>query len=71
MGRDFLSVPAGSVEAQAWHRSLRSRMSQGLQLREYVARDYLVLYSVSDRTVDLLAIKHHGQLSFDFGAHWH
>jgi len=40
------------------------------ELREYLAGDYLILYALIDRSVYLLSIKHHRQLSFDLGAHW-
>ena len=45
-------------------------------LREYLHGDYLILYSVVDASsgvtssVYLLSIRHHRQLSFDFGKLW-
>ncbi len=35
------------------------------QLREYVMTDYLLLYVLGTDAIDLLAVKHHKQLSFD------
>jgi hypothetical protein len=28
------------------------------------------LYRIEDRAIDLLAIRHHRELSFDFAGHW-
>ena len=40
-------------------------------MREYVLKDYLLLYALIDgATVYLLSIRHHRQLSFDFEGHW-
>jgi len=40
-------------------------------LREYVLKDYLLLYALIDgATIILLSIRHHRQLSFDFEGHW-
>lgn len=41
-------------------------------LREYLHGDYLMLYVAmdADATVYLLSIRHHRQLSFDFGHLW-
>jgi plasmid stabilization system protein ParE len=69
MGRLFLDRPAQSVEARQMIRQLESRIGS-TTLREYVAGDFLILYGARGRTVYLLSIKHHRQLSFDFPAHW-
>lgn len=69
MGRTFLDRPAQSVEARQKIKQLRSRMGT-TAIREYLAGDFLILYAVQSRTVHLLSIKHHRQLSFDFPAHW-
>ena len=41
-------------------------------LREYLHGDYLLLYAAMDaqKTVYLLSIRHHRQLSFDFARLW-
>ena len=41
-----------------------------VELREYLAGDYLILYSLAGSTVYLLSIRHHRQLSFDFNRLW-
>jgi hypothetical protein len=69
MGRPFLDRPAQSVEARQKITQLESRIGN-TTLREYVAGDFLILYGAQGRTVYLLSIKHHRQLSFDFPAHW-
>lgn len=69
MGRAFLDRPAQSVETREKIRRIESRIGSAT-LREYLAGDFLILYAVRERTVYLLSIKHHRQLSFDFPAHW-
>lgn len=69
MGRPFLDQPAQSVEARQKIKQLKSRMGTAA-IREYLAGDFLIPYAIQSRTVHLLSIKHHRQLSFDFPAHW-
>ena len=69
MGRPFLDRPAESAEARERIERLESALGRG-GLREYLAGDFLILYAIRDRTVYLLSIKHHRQLSFEFSAHW-
>ena len=69
MGRLFLERPAESVEARERIERLESAFGHG-GLREYLAGDFLILYAIRERTVYLLSIKHHRQLSFEFSAHW-
>ncbi len=66
MGRSFFDRGVGSVEAHAKIERLARRLGDG-ELREYLSGDYLLLYALMQRTVYLLSIKHHRQLSFDFG----
>ncbi|MEE4302232.1 MAG: type II toxin-antitoxin system RelE/ParE family toxin [Pseudomonadales bacterium] len=70
LGLEFLKHRPSSLEAHDRIAALRTRFGTGLALREYIARDYLILYVVGDETLDLLAIKHHSQLSFDLKDHW-
>ena len=74
MGRPFLNRPVGSVEATnalaALRVKLEALMGQPDGLREYVMDNYLVLYALIDGNIQLLSIKHHRQLSFNFDAHW-
>ena len=69
IGRSFLEREAHSVEARQRIRQLVSRIGT-TSLREYIAGDFLILYVVQEKSVYLLSIKHHRQLSFDFPAHW-
>jgi hypothetical protein len=58
-----------SVQGVARQSALLRRLGEGVVLREYVVDEYLVLYAVHAH-VDLLAIRHHRQLSFDLRAFW-
>ncbi len=69
MGRPFLDRPPGSVEVAGGLEKLRARLGSG-ELREYLLKDYVVLYLSDADSVGLLSIKHHRQLSFDFDQHW-
>ena len=69
MGRLFLERMPQSMEAQQRMQALKKRTDAG-ELREYLSGDYLMLYALIGTRVNLLAIKHHRQLSFDLGAHW-
>ena len=74
MGRPFMNRAAGSVEAttalETLHSKLAALMAGPEGLREYVMDHYLVLYLQCEKNIQLLSIKHHRQLSFDFEAHW-
>jgi hypothetical protein len=39
-------------------------------LREYALKDYLLLHALIGGAINLLAIRHQRQLSFDFAGHW-
>lgn len=64
MGRSFLERVPGSVEVVVAQSALRARLVGG-DLREYLLRNYLVLYALERDVIHLLAIRHHRQLSFD------
>jgi len=70
MGRDFLSHRAASFEGAARHRRLRERIGEATEIHEYIADDYILLYAVHGENLDLLSIKHHRQLSYDFLGAW-
>lgn len=73
MGRQFLELPALSVEAMSRVEKLRTQLDglgSNSDIREYVLSRYLVLYAVIEATVYLLSIRHHRQLSFDFEDLW-
>ena len=74
MGRPFLSRAVGSVETTNALAALRTKLAALIAdadgLREYIMDHYLVLYAQIGGNIQLLSIKHHRQLSFDFEAHW-
>ena len=70
IGRRYLDKPSQSSEALAQLAALP--VGAPAALREYLHGDYLMLYTATDAdaTVTLLSIRHHRQLSFDFGKLW-
>jgi ParE toxin of type II toxin-antitoxin system, parDE len=73
MGRPFFTHTPHSVEALAIVNRLRAtltRIANDADLREYILRDYVILYALVQGNVYLLSIKHHRQLSFDLGRFW-
>ncbi len=72
MGRSFLQRQPTSVRAKASAEQLQAPLrtlntaTHTADIREYVMTDYLLLYALTGDTIDLLAIKHHKQLSFNF-----
>lgn len=75
IGRPFMARQPRSVETTNALAKLHTKLS-GLNqksdaLREYILKDYLLLYALIDgATVYLLSIRHQRQLSFDFEGHW-
>ena len=74
MGRPFLARQPRSVETTNALAALRAKLlaltTDPEALREYVLKDYLLLYAQIDGTIYLLSIRHQRQLSFDFEGHW-
>ncbi len=74
IGRPFLARQPRSVEATNAQAALRAKLSALTPdtdaLREYVIKDYLLLYAPLGGTIYLLAIRHQRQLSFDFEGNW-
>ena len=70
MGRRYLDSPPRSVEGLDLLATLPPGAADHLRL--ILQGDYLVLYVADDhtRTVTLLSIRHHRQLSFDFVRMW-
>ena len=68
IGRRYLDQPPQSVEALDQFGRLPRQAADSL--REYLTGDYLILYSLAASTIYLLSIRHHRQLSFDFGKLW-
>ncbi|MGQ0836066.1 MAG: type II toxin-antitoxin system RelE/ParE family toxin [Gammaproteobacteria bacterium] len=70
LGREYLIRQPESLEGHARYRRVSKALGSGMELREYIAGDYLLLYAVRRADVFLLSIKHHRQLSFDLRAFW-
>ncbi|WP_299072504.1 type II toxin-antitoxin system RelE/ParE family toxin [Accumulibacter sp.] len=74
MGRPFLARQPRSVEATNALAALRTKLSaltaDADALREYVLKDYVLLYAPIGGAIHVLAIRHQRQLSFDFEGHW-
>lgn len=70
IGRRYLANPPQSAEALAQLAALPAGAPDAL--REYLHGDYLLLYAAIDaqKTVYLLSVRHHRQLSFDFARLW-
>lgn len=70
LGRPYLDHPPRSVEALALLATLPPGSADRPRL--YLAGDFLILCVVdkTDAVVTLLSIRHHRQLSFDFGKIW-
>lgn len=70
IGRRYLANPPQSAEALAQLAALPTGAPDAL--REYLHGDYLLLYAAMDvqKTVYLLSIRHHRQISFDFARLW-
>ena len=74
MGRPSLARQPRSVETTNALAALRAKLlaltTEPEALREYVLKDYLLLYAPIGGAIYLLAIRHQRQLSFDFEGHW-
>ena len=68
IGRRYLDQPPQSAEAMTQLAALPPGAADAL--REYLHGDYLILYTFTDSTVDLLSIRHPRQLSFAFAKLW-
>lgn len=74
MGRPFMLRQPRSVETTNALAALRAKLlaltADPEALREYMLKDYLLLYAQIGGAICLLAIRHQRQLSFDFQGHW-
>ncbi|MBK8744726.1 type II toxin-antitoxin system RelE/ParE family toxin [Propionivibrio sp.] len=74
VGRPFMLRQPRSVETTNALATLRAKLlaltTDTEALREYVLKDYLLLYAQIGGAIYLLAIRHQRQLSFDFEGHW-
>jgi plasmid stabilization system protein ParE len=69
MGRSFFERTSRSVEGSMHLADLKTRAGQR-EIREILTGDYLLLYLDDGKTVHLLSIRHHRQLSYDLPGHW-
>lgn len=69
MGRVLLDRKAESVESVRAQKELAKKAGKR-KIREYLVDDYLILYLDDGKTVSLLSIRHHRQLSYDFRGMW-
>lgn len=69
-GRSLLPRAVRSTKANARAKELRTFLTKGEDLREFMIDDYLVLYLIRRGHVIFLAVKHHRQLSFDLKGFW-
>jgi plasmid stabilization system protein ParE len=70
MGRAFLARRPLSAEGRARLQRILDRLGPGVEIREYIHDNYVMLYMCQKDGIFLLAIRHHRQLSFDLRAHW-
>ena len=70
IGADFLARAPSSVDGLALFERVVKFAATGAQVRQLIDGDYVIVYLVKGASVHLLSIKHHRQLSFDFGGHW-
>jgi len=74
MGRPFMLRQPRSVESTNALTALRAKLlaltTDPEALREYLLKDFLLLYAQIDGAIYLLAIRNQRQLSFDFEGHW-
>lgn len=73
MGRPFLTRATHSIEALMIADRLRAQLVElevGAELREYVMREYVILYALVGNNAYFLSMKHQRQLSFDLSRFW-
>jgi hypothetical protein len=73
IGRPFMQRQQRSLEVCLQIPTLQGKLAElgmGSELREFLTKDYLILYTFNERHGYLLSIKHHRQVSFDFSALW-
>jgi len=70
IGADFAARAPLSREGQVLFERLVALAGPDAEVRQWIEGDDVILYLVRGRSIFLLSIKHHRQLSFDFGGHW-
>lgn len=69
-GRSFLERSIRSNEALATAQKVKEKLSEGDDLREFIADEYLILYVVRAKQIVFLSVRHHRQLTFDLKRFW-
>lgn len=69
MGKDFMERKTESDEAKQKTAGIMVAAGKA-EIREVIRGDYLILYALQEDVIDLLSIRHHRQLSFDFLSFW-
>lgn len=67
LGRDFFERQAKTVKGAAARRKLALAF-KGMELRELVLDEHLILYVIDGAVLSLVAIKHHRQRTFQLGS---
>lgn len=70
MGAEFLERAPLSTDGKVLFARVAALLGPGDSLRQLVIGDYVLLYLLRAECVDLLSIRHHRELSFDFAGHW-
>lgn len=65
IGKDFLAELPNSVEGITALQKILARLPENASIRQYLSKDYLILYRLDGQEIALLAIKHHRQLYFN------
>jgi hypothetical protein len=71
IGRPFTAISSEDQHTRNRALALLTRAQAtlgGIQIREYLLGDYLVLYGLDTQRIYLIAIKHHKQAGFSVGA---
>ncbi len=65
IGFDFLAQNVNSIEEQQQVENIKKQLQLNTSIRQYNSEEYILLYSLKDSDLVLLAIKHQRQLYFD------
>lgn len=65
MGRDWMLRSPEGARGKRLKTRITTMLGTGLELREFIRGDFLVLYALEGATAVLLAIRHHRQLAYD------
>ena len=66
IGRDFMARTPTTEQAHVLWTMLQDALGSGIELRELLVGDYLVLYAIGEEFLYLLTLRHHRQDGFNF-----